>query len=109
MCICHSVRFFRLVYSSMFRVQKNLPELSALGHFLKGSSAALGVFKVQSSCEDIQHYGQLREDSTIISEADAIGKIMKSLASAREEYAGAKVRLELFYEKYHYPAVDNIL
>jgi osomolarity two-component system phosphorelay intermediate protein YPD1 len=89
--------------------QKKLPELSSLGHFLKGSSAALGVFKVQSSCEDIQHYGHLREGVAIISEAEAIVKIAKSLTCAREEYAGAKVRLELFYKNYRYPAEEEIL
>ena len=84
----------------MFSVRKDLPELSALGHFLKGSSAALGVSKVQLSCEHIQHYGQLREDSAIITEAEAIVKITKSLARARDEYEEAKKWLEWFYVNY---------
>ncbi len=97
MCICHSVRFFRLTCSSVFRVQKNLPELSSLGHFLKGSSAALGVSKVQLSCEHIQHYGQLHEGTAALTEAAAIVKITKTLARAREEYKEAKIWLESFY------------
>jgi len=40
--------------------EKNLPELSRLGHFLKGSSAALGISQVQTGCEKMQHYGQLK-------------------------------------------------
>jgi len=40
----------------------DLPKLSSLGHFLKGSSAALGVWKVQATCETMQNVGQLRED-----------------------------------------------
>jgi osomolarity two-component system, phosphorelay intermediate protein YPD1 len=80
------------------RAKKNLAALSDLGHFLKGSSAALGVFRVQSSCEEIQHYGKLREGSTIITEAEAIVKITKTLARAREEYAEAKFWLDEFYE-----------
>jgi len=34
-----------------------LKTLSELGHFLKGSSATLGLTKVKDSCEKIQHYG----------------------------------------------------
>jgi len=80
--------------------KKDLAELSSLGHFLKGSSAALGLSKVQTSCENIQHFGQLREGSAIITEAEAIGKITKSIARAREEYADAKTWLERFYVSY---------
>ncbi|OBZ71399.1 Multistep phosphorelay regulator 1 [Grifola frondosa] len=43
---------------------EDLTKLSSLGHFLKGSSAALGVAKVQASCEQIQHYGALRDEDT---------------------------------------------
>jgi osomolarity two-component system, phosphorelay intermediate protein YPD1 len=96
-CICHSVRFFPLTCSSAYRVQKNLPELSSLGHFLKGSSAALGVSKVQLSCEHIQHYGQLQEGTAALTEADAIVKITKTLARAREENEEAKIWLDSFY------------
>jgi len=80
--------------------QTDLSELSSLGHFLKGSSAALGVSKVQLSCEDIQHYGHLREGIATLTEAEAIVKITKSLARAREEYEEAKKWLESFYASY---------
>lgn len=101
MCIhTHSVCFCPLTCSSVFSVEKNLLELSSLGHFLKGSSAALGVSKVQLSCEHIQHYGQLREDAAVLTEAEAIVKITKSLARARVEYGEAKNWLEWFYVKY---------
>ncbi|KAH9042478.1 histidine-phosphotransfer domain HPT domain-containing protein [Lactarius pseudohatsudake] len=79
--------------------EKDLEKLSSLGHFLKGSSAALGVFKVQSSCEDIQHYGQLREGNKVIEKDDAIAKIRTTLERAREEYQTAKSTLEQFYEE----------
>jgi osomolarity two-component system phosphorelay intermediate protein YPD1 len=91
------VRFFSLMGSSASRARNDLAELSSLGHFLKGSSAALGVSKVQLSCENIQHFGQLREGNAFITEAEAIGKITKSIAHAREEYADAKTWLEWFY------------
>ncbi|KAI9465695.1 histidine kinase, phosphotransfer Hpt, partial [Lactarius psammicola] len=77
--------------------EKDLDKLSSLGHFLKGSSAALGVFRVQTSCEDIQHYGQLREGLKVIEKDDAIAKISTTLARAREEYKVAKSSLEEFY------------
>jgi HPt (histidine-containing phosphotransfer) domain-containing protein len=41
---------------------KDLKKLSELGHFLKGSSAALGISKLQATCENIQHYGELRDE-----------------------------------------------
>ncbi|GME85961.1 unnamed protein product [[Candida] boidinii] len=34
-----------------------LKKLSSLGHYLKGSAAALGLHKVQAECERIQNYG----------------------------------------------------
>lgn len=79
--------------------EKDLEKLSSLGHFLKGSSAALGVFKVQTSCEDIQHYGQSREGNKVIEKDDAIAKISTTLERAREEYQTAKRSLEQFYEE----------
>lgn len=37
--------------------EKNLDRLSALGHYLKGSAAALGLNTIYSQCERIQNYG----------------------------------------------------
>lgn len=36
---------------------KNLDKLSSLGHYLKGSAAALGLTKISEQCERIQNYG----------------------------------------------------
>jgi hypothetical protein len=52
---------------------------------------------VQSACEAIQHYGKLREDSRVITEAEAIVKIAKALADARKDYLEAKKWLDNFY------------
>ncbi|KAJ1720993.1 Phosphorelay intermediate protein [Coemansia erecta] len=38
---------------------KDLTKLSTLGHFLKGSSATIGVKKVQECCKRIQYLGKL--------------------------------------------------
>lgn len=37
--------------------EKDLEKLSAAGHFLKGSAAALGLTTISSQCERIQNYG----------------------------------------------------
>lgn len=45
------------------RQNQDLPKLSSLGHFLKGSSATLGLSKVRDACERIQHLGQRKSDA----------------------------------------------
>ncbi|KAJ7163283.1 histidine-phosphotransfer domain, HPT domain-containing protein [Mycena filopes] len=78
---------------------EKLPELSSLGHFLKGSSAALGISKVQAACEKMQHYGVLRdEDADADLKADeALVKIGKLLVEVKAEYAGAETWLTEWY------------
>lgn len=41
------------------RSEENLKKLSSLGHYLKGSAAALGLRKVQNQCERLQNYGKM--------------------------------------------------
>lgn len=79
---------------------KDLAKLSSLGHFLKGSSAALGVSKVQDSCEKIQHYGQRRdEDAGIdLSEKDALSKIGGLLGQVKKEYTASEKWLKKWYD-----------
>jgi HPt (histidine-containing phosphotransfer) domain-containing protein len=78
---------------------KNLKKLSELGHFLKGSSAALGVSKVQASCEKIQHYGALRdeEEDKDLSEGAALDKIERLLGTVKEEYSAASEWMKRWY------------
>lgn len=78
---------------------KDLATLSSLGHFLKGSSAALGVSKVQASCEKIQHYGALRDEDNrkdLTSEL-ALGKIQPLLQTVKDEYAAAEKWMKNWY------------
>lgn len=42
-----------------------LTKLSSLGHYLKGSAAALGLQKVQDECERMQNYGKRESDDDI--------------------------------------------
>lgn len=78
------------------RADDDLAELSALGHFLKGSSAAIGVSKVKDSCEQIQHYGVYRDEELHkdLSEKEALGKIRDRLKQVKTEYATAKQWLD---------------
>ncbi|RDX49868.1 histidine phosphotransferase, partial [Lentinus brumalis] len=85
--------------------QKDLPKLSALGHFLKGSSAALGVSAVQATCEDIQHYGALRDEvkGTDLTPEEALAKIGPLLKRVKKEYGIAEKWLQRWYKEHAAP------
>ncbi|KIO23890.1 hypothetical protein M407DRAFT_26685 [Tulasnella calospora MUT 4182] len=75
----------------------DLLKLSNLGHFLKGSSAALGVWKVQATCEIIQHVGKLRpagDQPVSLTKKEAIERLKELKSQAEEEYEEAKKWLE---------------
>jgi len=76
-----------------------LKELSELGHFLKGSSATLGLTKVKDSCEKIQHYGQLKDDSgtKVITEEESRKKLATIIEQAKKEFADVEKVLKEFY------------
>lgn len=79
---------------------KDLKELASLGHFLKGSSATLGLTKVKESCEKIQHYGNNKDEDGTTEEKDddkCIERIKKTLKTVKEEYAEAEKILRRFY------------
>lgn len=80
---------------------KDLLKLSDLGHFLKGSSAALGVRKVQATCEKIQHYGKKRDDESgkDLSEKEALEKIEPLLKLGKKEYIDAEKWLRAYYKE----------
>jgi len=80
---------------------KDVAKLSSLGHFLKGSSAALGVTKVQATCETMQHYGQLkREDGKgTLDKEEAVKRIEVLVVRVRGEFAEAKKWFDDFFAK----------
>ncbi|WVW82425.1 hypothetical protein I302_104435 [Kwoniella bestiolae CBS 10118] len=82
-------------------VAEDLAKLSSLGHFLKGSSAALGIIKVQASCEKMQHYGNLRDEEAGVSlEApEALKRIKDLLSACKKDYEVAKTWMENLYEE----------
>ena len=57
-------------------------ELYKLGHFLKGSSAALGVHEVKDTCEKIQHLGDNKQHDPKqpkIADEDALSQMRDDL------------------------------
>jgi osomolarity two-component system phosphorelay intermediate protein YPD1 len=83
------------------RKDKNLSVLSAKGHFLKGSSAALGIKKVQESCEHVQHYGAKRDEiiGADLTEAQALRRVALIMPRLERDYALAEEWLRDYYLK----------
>lgn len=81
--------------------KKDVATLSSLGHFLKGSSAALGVTKMQATCEMMQHYGHLKEaDGTgKIDKDEAVKRIDALVVRVRGEFVDAKTWFDDFFAK----------
>jgi len=78
---------------------KDLKTLSELGHFLKGSSATLGLTKVKDSCEKIQHYGQKKDETGAhdITEEEGLKLLQTTIKQAREEFEDVEKVLKKFY------------
>ena len=68
---------------------------------MKGSSAALGIIKVQAICEKMQHYGNKRdeEEGVDLKEDEALERIKKLLVQCKKDYRVAKAGLERWYEQ----------
>ncbi len=80
--------------------KKDLASLSSLGHFLKGSSATLGLTKVKDSCEKIQHYGDLKDEHGNPSNKDdtsLLSLIRSTLEVVKVDYEEAERLLKRFY------------
>jgi HPt (histidine-containing phosphotransfer) domain-containing protein len=67
---------------------ENRNKLAELGHFLKGSSAAIGIIKVQQSCEEMQHCNKNKT---------TLADIAKLLARVKEEHKEAEEWLRDYY------------
>jgi osomolarity two-component system phosphorelay intermediate protein YPD1 len=83
------------------RKKKDLNQVSQLGHFLKGSSATLGLAKVRDSCEKIQHLGARKDETGTRDEPDdekTISKLEMSISQAQTEFAEVEKVLKRFYD-----------
>lgn len=90
-----------VAFSRINREEKDLKELSSLGHFLKGSSATLGLTKVQKGCEKIQHYGARQNDEgnpSGDSNEKQLEKITTVLKQVRKDYTSAEKRMKAFFD-----------
>ena len=87
------------VFDFFFSINRDLRSLSTLGHFLKGSSAAIGLIKLKASCEKIQNYGNKLDENgnDSISDDEALRKIEDVLAIAKRDFRDAEVWLKQFY------------
>ncbi|CAR28924.1 ZYRO0F15114p [Zygosaccharomyces rouxii] len=73
---------------TILHTTKDLGELDSLGHFLKGSSAALGLQRIAWVCERIQNLGRKHENSFPSSEvvrASLFGNNMEPSSAASVE------------------------
>jgi osomolarity two-component system, phosphorelay intermediate protein YPD1 len=80
--------------------EKDLQELSGLGHFLKGSSATLGFTKVKDQCEKIQHYGLKKDETGEHDEPDeekCLRLIQESLTKAKAAYTTVSDKMNRFF------------
>jgi osomolarity two-component system phosphorelay intermediate protein YPD1 len=82
-----------------------LDTLSQLGHYLKGSSATLGLNRVKDHCEKIQHLGAGKTETgenTRWDEEALLKKIRDILPQLKSDCADVEKRLQSFYE--HFPS-----
>jgi len=79
--------------------EKELEKLSQLGHFLKGSSATMGLVKVRDSCEKIQRYGKLEnvDGTPEPNEALCLERVSETLRSLKLEYEDVERLLRAFF------------
>ena len=81
--------------------KRDLAQLSSLGHFLKGSSATLGMTKVKDSCEKIQHFGAHKSadgSKDVEDDDECLDNLKKIIKQAKQEFAEVEKRLRQFYE-----------
>lgn len=85
----------------VFRKAKDLDNLSKLGHFLKGSSASIGLVAVSKSCAKMQNYGHLKDEAGTgsISAEEATEKIEQLLVTLKDEQKQAKKWLMDYYKE----------
>ncbi|KAK3713653.1 Phosphorelay intermediate protein [Vermiconidia calcicola] len=79
---------------------RDLEQLSALGHFLKGSSATLGLTKVKDSCEKIQHFGAHKDESGAKDEPSdqvCLDNCKKTISDAKKQFSEVEAALKRFY------------
>lgn len=85
---------------------KDLDKLSSLGHYLKGSAAALGLTTIAEQCERIQNYGHknnfdgFEADDLEESDGDAfwLKLIEDAMDQANEHFLQSKKALNEYFD-----------
>ena len=80
----------------------SLDNLSKLGHFLKGSSASIGLVAVSKSCAKMQNLGNLLDadsGSKKIGRDQALKEIEELMSTLKDEQKKAKKWLEDYYKE----------
>jgi len=87
-------------YLACPRKDEDLEKLSQLGHFLKGSSATLGLVKVRDGCEKIQRFGKNEnEDGTEEPDSElCLKRIKQALKAVKADYEVVEKALRKYYE-----------
>ena len=79
---------------------EDLDDLSSLGHFLKGSSATLGLTHVKDGCEKIQHFGARKDETGSTTQPDdkiSLKKIDTTVKEVKIAYAKVERVLRRYY------------
>lgn len=82
----------------------NLEKISSLGHYLKGSAAALGLTKIAEQCERIQNYGHKDnfDDFEVDEQKDGNDKwlafIKDALQKARVDFDASRKALNQYFD-----------
>jgi len=84
----------RHLLDSSKSVTDQLEYLSGRGHFLKGSSAALGLVKVRDSCEELQNLGKCKDGNQDLTPAQALQKCRELLPRLKAEQREATTWLK---------------
>lgn len=76
-----------------------MEQLSELGHFLKGSSATLGMVKVRDGCEKIQRFGKNENvDGSAEPDSDlCLKRIVEAFETVKEDYNDVEAKLKNYY------------
>ncbi|KAK3985571.1 putative multistep phosphorelay regulator [Cladorrhinum sp. PSN332] len=78
----------------------DLPTLSNLGHFLKGSSATLGFNKIRDSCQIIQQYGNGYnvDGSALVDKETCIKTIEEAIKKVKLDTAELENLMRRFFD-----------
>ncbi|KAL6915760.1 hypothetical protein ACHAPO_005222 [Fusarium lateritium] len=80
--------------------EEDLEKLSSLGHFLKGSSATLGLVKIRDGCEAIQRYGKNEnlDGSPQLDNEKCVKLIGEYFTAVEEDYKTVEKLLREYYD-----------